>query len=153
VAAEIDERVTADRSWMTWTLVGVAAIWIGVIAVSLVAPDLVSGSEHEHLPLAGFLSWIWGLVATLGLLWGMGKLRGSVRRERLWIGLVIAVAIIWGVAVVISAAMPAWETGTDPTELPVWAIVAPLAAALLTVLGSVIVGLFSEAPSGSTSTS
>ena len=50
------QRATADRSWMAWTLFGVAAIWVGVIAVSLVAPDLVSGSEHEHLPLPAFLT-------------------------------------------------------------------------------------------------
>lgn len=147
MTADPFQRATADRSWMAWTLFGVAAIWVGVIAVSLVAPDLVSGSEHEHLPLPAFLTWIWGLIATLGLLWGMSKLRGSARRERLWIGLAIAVAVIWGVAVVLSAVLPVWETGTDPTELPVWALVAPIAASLLTVLACVIVGIFSEAPS------
>ena len=77
----------------------------------------------------------------------MSKLRGSARRERLWIGLAIAVAVIWGVAVVLSAVLPVWETGTDPTELPVWALVAPIAASLLTALACVIVGIFSEAPS------
>lgn len=146
------EPATADRSWMAWTLFGVAAIWIGVAGVSLVAPDLVSGSEHGHLPLAGFLTWIWGLVATIGLLWGMSKLRGSARREGLWIGLAVAVAVIWGIALVLSAALPVWETGTDPTELPVWAIVAPIAASLLSLLACVIAGIFSETPSGSTTT-
>ena len=143
---------TADRAWMAWTLFGVAAIWTGVIAICLAAPDLVSGSEHERLPLAAFLTWIWGLVATIGLLWGMAKLRGSARREGLWIGLAIGVAVIWGLALVLSVAMPAWETGTDPTVLPVWALVAPMAASLLTLLASVIAGIFSESPSGSTAT-
>ena len=82
----------------------------------------------------------------------MAKLRGSARREGLWIGLAIGVAVIWGIALVLSVAMPVWETGTDPTELPVWALVAPVAASLLTLLACVIVGIFSESPSGSTTT-
>jgi hypothetical protein len=135
---------------MAWALFVVAAIWIGVVGVSLTAPDLVSGSEHERLPLAGLLAWIWGLVATIGLLWGMSKLRGSARRERVWIGLAIGVAVIWGIAVVLSAALPAWETGTDPTELPVWAVVSPIGASLLTTLACVIAGVFGETPSGAT---
>ena len=138
---------TADQSWKVWTLIGVAAIWIGVVLISLVSPDLVSGSEQEHLPLAAFLTWIWGLIATIGLLWGMSKLRGTAERKNLWIGLVVAVAIIWGVAVVLSAALPTWETGSDPTTLPVWAIVMPLAAALVTTLAAIIAGIFSESPS------
>jgi hypothetical protein len=127
-------------------LIGIAAIWIGVLGISVAAPDLVSGSEHEHLPLAAFTTWIWGLIATVGLLWGMSKLRGSAARQRLWIGLVTAAAVIWGVALVLSVALPVWETGSDPTELPIWAIVVPLAASMLTLLASVIVGIISESP-------
>lgn len=140
-------RDTADQSWKVWTLIGVIAIWMGVVLISLVSPDLVSGSEQEHLPLAAFLTWIWGLIATIGLLWGMSKLRGSAERKNLWIGLVVAVAIIWGIAVALSAALPTWETGSDPTMLPVWAIVMPLAAALVTTLAAIIAGIFSESPS------
>ena len=137
---------TADQSWRVWTLLGIAAISIGVIGCSLVAPDLVSGSEQEHLPLAAFLTWIWGLIATFGFLWGMSKLRGSAERKSLWVGLTIAVIIIWGIATLFSIASPTWETGSDPTTLPAWAIVLPLAAALVTVLASVIAGIFSQSP-------
>jgi hypothetical protein len=42
--------------------------------------------------------------------------------------------------------MPTWETGSDPTSLPMWAIVLPLAASLVTVLASVIAGIFSQSP-------
>lgn len=139
---------TADRSWMQWTLVGVAAVWIGVVAISVTAPDLVSGSQHEHLPLAAFLTWIWGLIATVGFLWGMSKLRGDARRRSLWAGLAITVAIVWSVAIVLSAALPVWEVGSDPTRLPLWALVTPLGAALLTALAAVVAGLFSESPTG-----
>ena len=30
----------------------VAVIWLAAAAISVAAPDMVSGSEHEHLPLA-----------------------------------------------------------------------------------------------------
>jgi hypothetical protein len=139
---------TADRSWMVWTLVGMAAIWIGVVAISVTAPDLVSGSQQEHLPLAAFLTWIWGLIASVGFLWGMSRLRGDARRRSLWVGLTIAIAIIWSVATVLSAALPVWEVGSDPTRLPLWALVTPLGAALLTALAAVVAGLFSESPTG-----
>jgi len=137
---------TADRSWMTWTLIGLAIIWAAVIAISLASPDLVSGSQQEHLPLALFLTWIWGLIASIGYLWGMSKLRGAASRRPIWIGLVVTVGVVWGVATVLSVAGPVWETGSDPTLLPVWAIVAPIGAVLVTTLASVVAGIFSESP-------
>ncbi|MGI9608944.1 MAG: hypothetical protein ACR2NL_01485, partial [Acidimicrobiia bacterium] len=83
------------------------------------APDLVSGSEQEHLPLAALVTWIWGLIATIGYLWGMSKLRGDAKRETSWKGLTVGVAIIWIGAAVLSMAGPTWETGSDPTTLPI----------------------------------
>ncbi len=139
-------RDVADGSWMRWTLIGLVAIWIGVAAISVVAPDLVSGSGHEHLPLAALHSWVWGLVASIGLLWGMSRLRGSRERERLWTGLAIAVLLIWSGAVLLAAVLPVWDTGSDPTELPLGAIVAPLGASLFTILASMTASVFAQTP-------
>ncbi len=137
---------SADRSWMSWTLIGLAIIWIAVLVISMASPDLVSGSQQERLPLALFVTWIWGLVASIGYLWGMSRLRGAASRQPLWIGLVVAVGAIWGVAAIASVALPVWETGSDPTRLPVWALAAPVGAALLTTLASVVAGIFSQSP-------
>ncbi len=137
---------TADRSWVTWAMVGLGAIWASVLLVSLGSPDLVSGSQHEHLPLALMATWIWGLIATIGFLWGMSKLRGAASRQSWWIGLGVAVGVIWGIAIVVSLVSPVMVTGTDPTELPVWALVAPVGAALATTLASVVAGIFSQTP-------
>ncbi|MDH4141538.1 MAG: hypothetical protein OEV61_02915 [Chloroflexota bacterium] len=137
---------SADRSWMAWTLIGLAIIWIAVLVISTASPNLVSGSQQERLPLALFVTWIWGLVASIGYLWGMSRLRGAASRQPLWIGLVVAVGAIWGVATIASVALPVWETGSDPTRLPVWALAAPIGAALLTTLASVVAGIFSQAP-------
>jgi hypothetical protein len=44
--------VRADGSWMAWTAAGIAGIWVAVTVVSLGAPDMVTGSEQERLPVA-----------------------------------------------------------------------------------------------------
>jgi len=60
-----DQRsAMADGSWMAWTAAGIAGIWVAVALISIFAPDMVSGSEQEHLRVAAFVTWIWGLVAT-----------------------------------------------------------------------------------------
>jgi hypothetical protein len=72
-----DRRVTtADLSWMLWTAIGIGGIWIAVLLLSLLAPDLVSGSQQGHLPVAAFATWFWGAVGTMVFLWAMGRLRG-----------------------------------------------------------------------------
>ena len=75
-----DRRATtADLSWMLWTAIGIGAIWIAVLLISLLAPNMVSGSEQQHLPVASFVTWFWGGIGTLVLLGAMGRLRGSSR--------------------------------------------------------------------------
>lgn len=136
----------ADGSWMVWSVGALAGIWIAVALISALSPDLVSGSEQEHLPVAAFTAWLWGLVATGGFLWAMGKLRGSASRRPIWIGLAVATLTVWLVATILSIALPVVETGSDPTRIPVAAIVTPMAAAGLTVLASIIAGVMSRPP-------
>src|SRR5215218_6640313 len=73
-----DRRATtADLSWMLWTAIGIGGIWVAVLLLSLLAPDLVSGSEQEHLPVAAFTAWFWGAVGTMVWQWaGCGEARG-----------------------------------------------------------------------------
>jgi len=137
---------TADGSWMAWTAVGLGAIWLAVLLISLFAPDMVSGSEQEHLPVAAFATWFWGLVASAALLWGMGRLRGSAARRPIWVGLGVAVVGVWAVAAVLSITLPVFVTGSDPTRIPIAAMVAPPAAALLTALAGIVAGIFSTPP-------
>jgi hypothetical protein len=43
-AAPEDRRAaTADLSWMLWTAIGIGGIWVAVLLISVLAPDLVSG--------------------------------------------------------------------------------------------------------------
>lgn len=131
---------------MLWTSIGLVVIWIAVLVISLFSPDMVTGSQQEHLPLAALTAWLWGLIGTVGFLWGMGKLRGAADRKTIWVGLSATVSGIWLVATVVSLALPVFETGTDPTRLPFGALVAPLAAAVLTSLASVVAGIFGRGP-------
>ncbi|MGH9290013.1 MAG: hypothetical protein ACRD0V_17255 [Acidimicrobiales bacterium] len=136
----------ADGSWMLWSVGGIAGIWTAVVLISILAPDMVSGSEQEHLPVAAFATWLWGLVATGGFLWAMGKLRGNASRRPIWIGLAAAALSVWLVATILSITLPVVETGSDPTRLPIAAMVTPIAAAVLTSLAGIIAGVFSRPP-------
>jgi hypothetical protein len=110
----------ADGSWMAWTAAGIAGIWVAVTLISLLAPDMLSGSEQQHLPVAAFSAWLWGLAATV---------------------------VVWGVATILGITLPEFVMGSDPTRIPIGALVAPVAAALLTVLAGIAAGVLAGAPS------
>jgi hypothetical protein len=137
---------TADGSWMMWTAIGIGGIWLAVLLISIFAPDMVTGSEQQHMPVAAFSSWLWGLIATGTFLWGMDRLRGRAERQPIWTGLAVVTLALWLVATVLAISLPRVETGTDPTRIPVGAIVAPLAAAVLTTLGGMVAGVFARPP-------
>jgi hypothetical protein len=125
---------------------GLAGIWTAVVLISVFAPGLVLGSEQEHVPVAAFTTWLWGLVATGGFLWAMANLRGSASRKSIWICLAAATLTAGLVATILSLALPVVETGSDPMRIPIAAIVSPVAAAALTVLAGIIAGAFSRSP-------
>jgi hypothetical protein len=137
---------TADGSWVLWTVAGIVGIWVAVALISLLAPDMVTGSEQQHLAVAAFGTWVWGLVATGAFVWAMGKLRGSVARQPFWIGLTVATLAVWLIATILSITLPVVETGSDPTRLPIGAMVAPIAATLLTALAGIAAGVLSRPP-------
>jgi uncharacterized membrane protein len=99
-------------------------VWVACVLVMLLAPDLVSGSEHERLPLATFTVWLWGLAAT-------GYVLSGARR---WVApeFTAGVVIVWAGVVLTAAYAPVMVTGTDPTEIPIAALLAPVFGALAT---------------------
>jgi len=142
-----DRRATtADLSWMLWTAIGMGGIWVAVLLLSLLAPDLVSGSEQQHLPVAAFATWFWGAIGTMVFLWAMGRLRGSARWQPVWIGLSVVTLALWAVATILRITLPVYETGSDPTQIPVAALFAPPAAAMLTALVGVVTNVFRQGP-------
>jgi hypothetical protein len=147
-APRSDDRraATADGSWMLWTAVGILGIWTAVVLISLFAPDFVSGSQQEHLPMAAFTTWFWGGVGTAIFLWAMGKLRGNATWRPIWIGLSIVTLVAWAAATAIGIAAPVLETGSDPTQIPFGAFFAPVAAVMLTTLAGVVTNVFRQGP-------
>jgi hypothetical protein len=134
--------ITTDLSWMLWTAIGIGGIWVAVLLLSLLAPNLVSGSEQEHLPVAAFTTWFWGAVGTMVFLWAMGRLRGNAMRQPIWIGLTVVTIALWTLATILAITLPVFETGSDPTRIPVAALFAPPAAAMLTALAGVVTTVF-----------
>jgi hypothetical protein len=147
--AEERRTATADGSWMLWTAIGIGGIWVAVVLISLLSPDMVSGSEQEHQKATAFVTWFWGGVGTLVFLWAMGRLRGDAMWRLTWTGLSIVTLGVWALATVVAIATPVVETGSDPTRLPVGAFVAPVAAAMLTAIAGAVTSVFRRGPDSS----
>jgi len=133
-------------------IVAIASIWLGVLFISLFAPDFVSGSEQEHIPMAALITWISGAAATRSVLNMMTRRRGIDNRAvNIWIGMAISIAVIWLSVTLVSIFVPEVVTGSDPTRIPLAAILAPIGGAIV----SGTVGQFAERvylPEGKSST-
>ena len=124
-------------------LPGMAAlgfVWAAVVGISVLAPDLVSGSEQEHLPVAAFGTWIWGVVASRSVLRAFLGLDSETLRSQL----TAVVGVVWTAAALVAVFGPRMVTGSDPTSLPIAAMVAPTAAAMLTAGACEVVTTFAS---------
>ncbi|MGA7282764.1 MAG: hypothetical protein WBZ40_13420 [Acidimicrobiia bacterium] len=120
----VDRARTLHRGRYWWVIL-VSSVLLAVLFASVFSPDMGTGSAHEHLPLVGFIDWIWAAVA-IGYL-------AFVRRDRADMTLGISVTVLWLAVAVTSIAAPVFVTGTDPTQIPLAAMLAP-------VLGSIVTG-------------
>jgi hypothetical protein len=108
----------------------IAYIWAATAVTSVFAPDMVTGSDHEHFPLAAVVGWLFALVAT-GLV-ATALTRRHRRSVSLWVGVTASNAAIWTGVAVASVFGPTLVTGTDPTVIPLVALVAPVVGTLAT---------------------
>lgn len=111
--------------------VAVAAIWVATLLFSVFAPDLVSGSQQEHLPIAGLTGWPWAAAAT-GYVLMATRVRDAADDPRVWLGFEVSVVVIWAVVALAGIFAPELVTGSDPTRVPLAAIVAPVAGLVAT---------------------
>ena len=111
----------------------VAGIWLAVLLTSVFARDFVSGAEQEHIPLASFGNWFWGVIATgFVLMARRPRTAGRDVERSLWLTFGVAVVSIWLAAALAGIFAPDFVTGDDPTRIPFAAIVGPVAATLAT---------------------
>lgn len=130
-----------------WTAVSVASIWLAVIFTSIFAPDLVSGTEQDHIPIAAIGNWFWGAVSTGFVLLVLVARRGpSAGQESAWMAFAATIASIWVAVIFTSIFGPELVTGSDPTRIPVAAMVGPVAATVATGIVCVLSVLWIRPP-------
>jgi hypothetical protein len=115
----------------------ITAVWVAIGAISLYTPDMVAGTEHEHLPLAAMTAWVWGVLAT-GFV-GMSGAMGRGVTDARWRGLALTITGIWTVVAIASIYSPMLVAGTDPTEIPLASMIAPFAGMIGTAFACLFV--------------
>lgn len=117
-----------------WIWLSILAIWVAVLIMSMGSPDLQFGSDPVIIDVGIIMDWFWGLIGTVGVLrltmfrrpteagWG---------QDNAWPWVFATVAALWLAAAVAAVSLPVFELGDD-IIIPVAAIVAPIAAAMIT---------------------
>lgn len=121
------------------TSVALFAVWAAIIVASIFSPDLVTGSNHEHLAIAAIVGLPLALVTTGMILLAAGVSRRTESMPGAWVVFAVAAVLAWGAVLLTSVFAPSMVTGTDPTTIPVAAIVGPLFGALVTAYASIFV--------------
>jgi len=121
-------------SWAISTIVAACSIWTAVVLISVFSPDMISGSEHQRLPVAAFTTWFWATGATIASIAAMARLRVTTGRRALGAILSGATVAIWSAATVFSIFGPTMVTGSDPTTMPLAAVISPVVAMVATIL-------------------
>jgi cytochrome bd-type quinol oxidase subunit 2 len=126
--ASLAERIVGSR----YAPVGLAVvfIWAAVLVASIWAPVMITGSNHERLAVAAMGDWFWGGLATGLLLLAAAFAR--VERTDVWRVVATISAVIWIAVALASVFAPSMVTGTDPTTIPLVAMLAPIAGAIVT---------------------
>jgi hypothetical protein len=131
--ASLAQRIGGSR----YTAVGVAIalVWLSVLIASVITPNMISGSNHEQLAVGPIFDWIWGSMATALLLLAAS----FARREHasVWWVVTLMLGVIWIAAAPASGLSPTMVTATDPTTIPLAAMLAPIAAMVATAFLSV----------------
>jgi hypothetical protein len=89
-------------------------------------------NQQEHFPLVAALDWLWAAVATGNVLM-TGRASDPDDRTRSGAGsFVFSMTAVWATTAVASIFAPPLVTGTDPTRIPLVAMLVPLAAMAVT---------------------
>jgi hypothetical protein len=123
-----EERVERRTGYLYGGLT-LAAIWLAVVFTSIFAPDMVTGTTQDHFPVALVVALLAGLAATRSVVRAFTHGLGGMSR---WGFYALMVGAVWLAVTLVSIYAPVIVAGTDPTRVPIAAIVAPIAGAILT---------------------
>jgi hypothetical protein len=124
--APVQTRTVAQLVKSEAHLLLVSVIWAVAALLSVFAPDMITGSEQEHLPIAVLTVWLWAVVATTVVL--------MTPRSEVAMAWAITVGLVWAAILLIGLAAPQLVTGADPTSIPLGVLVAPPVGSLVTGL-------------------
>ena len=133
---------------LLWVGIGLTAIWVAVLLISLIAPDLQYGDERESFPLVAATTWVWGAAASSFLLRAFVQRRGTAEDQRhAWIGLAGSTLAIWFVVTIATLVIPRFffEFGDNLFWVPLGSLVAPAAGAVATSIVGQYVPLLTDA--------
>lgn len=117
-----------------WIWLTVLAIAVTVLIMSMSSPELQFGEDPVVINVGIIMDWFWGLVGSVGVLrltmfrrpteagWG---------QDNAWPWVFGVIAVLWFAAAIAAVSLPVFELGDD-IIIPVAAIIAPIAAAMLT---------------------
>ena len=115
------------------------AIWVSAILAAIYSPDLVSGANHEHVQLAMFFVWPLAAVATGMVLLAAGVSRHGVEQVGAWAVYAVVTMLAWIGAALGSIFISPMVTGSDPTTIPLAALIGPFFAVLVTAFACIYV--------------
>lgn len=121
------------------TAVALVAIWVAATVAAVYSPDLVTGSNHDHFQLAMFFVWPLAAVASGMVLLAAGVSRHDTEEAGPLAVYAIVTALVWFGAALASVFAAPISTGTDPTTIPIAALIAPLFAVLVTAYACIYV--------------
>jgi hypothetical protein len=128
-------RIARSGPGFAYLMTGIALACICVSGVlgSIFTPALVTGAQHQHIPIAAFTGWIWNVIA-IGMVVtvAMRGIRAEATDKAPWTMLGLGVGAIWLGVMFVAIFAPVWVTGTDPDKLPVWAGLSAIAGVILT---------------------
>jgi hypothetical protein len=133
---------------LLWVAIGLTAIWLSVLLISLLAPDLEYGTERESFPLVPSITWVWGAAASSFLLRAFVQRRGTPDDQRhAWIGLTASTVLIWAIVTITTLIIPLFffEFGDNLFWVPLGSLVAPAAGAVATSIVGQYVPLLTDA--------
>lgn len=117
-----------NKEKLRFTFVTSCMLWLSIILTSIFSPDLVSGSEQQHLAIILWTAWFWGIIANIFIL----RLLRDHQEISVFRIQELSIILLWFIVAFVSIFAPPMITGSDPTILPIVSLISPFIGCILT---------------------